>query len=292
MSFKKTTRFLYEYGIVIPMKDKYSATWVSYSSLSDYLKCPRAYYLKNMYRDPKTNHKITLMQPSLALGQTVHDVIDAIAVLPVEKRLEKPLMEIFEEKWKSITGSMGGFRDEKDEEGYKKRGQAMIQRVVEHPGPVLRKAIRLRDSLSWYWLSEEDNLILCGKIDWLEYLENDDSIRIIDFKTGKFDEDPDSLQLPIYFLLCANVQKRGIAGVQYWYLDKDDEPIDMPLPRYDESEKQLLEIGKRIALAKKLDRFICSQKDGCQACRPMERIIEGKAKFVGVNDYNQDVYIL
>ena len=232
------------------------------------------------------------MQPSLALGQTVHDVIDALATLPFEKRFEKSLMELFEEKWQKIHGKMGGFQSDSEEESYKKRGVAMVQRVIDHPGPVLRKAIRLRDSLSWYWLSEDDNLILCGKIDWLEYLEKDDSIRIIDFKTGKFDEDPDSLQLPIYFLLCAHVQKRGISGVQYWYLDKDDEPIDMPIPSYEESEKQVLEIGKRIALARKLERFVCNQKDGCQSCRPMERILQGNAEFVGVNDYKQDVYML
>jgi len=274
------------------MKDKYSATWLSYSSISDYLKCPRAYFLKNMYRDPKNNHKITLMQPSLALGQTIHDVIDELSLLPVEKRLEKPLMELFEQKWKSISGKKGGFRDAEDELSYKKRGLSMMARIIKNPGPILRKAIKLRDSLSWYWLSEEDNLILCGKIDWLEYLEKDDSIRIIDFKTGKFDEDPDSLQLPIYFLLSVNVQKRGITSVQYWYLDKDDEPIEMPLPCYEESERQLLEIGKRIALARKLDRFVCNQKDGCQACRPLERIVQGKAELVGINDYHQDVYIL
>jgi ATP-dependent helicase/DNAse subunit B len=274
------------------MKDKYSATWLSYSSISDYLKCPRAYFLKNIYRNPKTNHKITLMQPALALGQTVHDVIDAISLLPSEKRLKKPLTEVLEEKWKSVAGKTGGFRDIQEEQLYKKRGRSMVARIMDNPGPVLKKAIKLRDSLSWYWLSEEDNLILCGKIDWLEYLEKDDSIRIIDFKTGKFDEDPDSLQLPIYFLLCVNVQKRGINGVQYWYLDKDDAPVDMPLPRYDESKRRLLEIGKRIALARKLDRFVCPHTGGCPVCRPMERIVEGKAEFVGVNDYNQDVYIL
>ena len=35
-------------------KDKYTATWVSHTSLSDYIKCPRAYFLKNVYKDPQT----------------------------------------------------------------------------------------------------------------------------------------------------------------------------------------------------------------------------------------------
>lgn len=232
------------------------------------------------------------MQPALALGQTVHEVIDAISVLPVDKRLHHPLSDVLNEKWTTISGKMGGFRDTNEEEAYKKRGMNMVTRIETNPGPVLRKAIKLRDDLPWYWLSEDDNLILCGKIDWLEYIDTEDAIRIIDFKTGKFDEDPDSLQLPIYYLLLANIQKRKITGVQYWYLEKDDSPIDMPIPRYDESEKQLLEIGQRIALARKLDRFVCNHKDGCPVCNPLERIVQGKAQFVGVNDYHSDVYIL
>src|SRR3990167_11317573 len=66
------------------IKDKFSAVWISHSSIGDYLKCPRAYYLKNVYRDPKTNHKITLMQPSLALGQIVHEVIESLSRLQVD----------------------------------------------------------------------------------------------------------------------------------------------------------------------------------------------------------------
>ena len=78
------------------MKDKYSAVWVSHSSISDYLKCPRAYYLKNVYRDPKTNRKISVMEPPLALGQAVHEAIESLSALPVEERFTTPLLERFE----------------------------------------------------------------------------------------------------------------------------------------------------------------------------------------------------
>ena len=70
----------------------------------------------------------------------------------------------------------------------------MLQRVIKHPGPVAKLAVKIKQDLPYYWLSEEDNIILCGKIDWLEYLPDQDGVHIIDFKTSKYDEAPQSLQ--------------------------------------------------------------------------------------------------
>lgn len=273
------------------MKDKYSAVWVSHSSMSDYLKCPRAYFLKNVYRDPKTNHKISIIEPPLALGQAVHETIEGLSTLPVEDRFKESLIEKFEKVWQSVAGDKGGFKPGEHEEKYKDRATAMIKRVMDHPGPLAKKAIKIRQELPYYWLSEEDNIILCGKIDWLEYIEQNDSVRIIDFKTGKFDEDPDSLQLPIYYLLATHTQSKKVNGISYWYLDRDDEPIDMPLPDANESEKRILEIAKKVALARKLGHFVC-RENGCRVCRPYEAVVAGKAKLVGLNDFGQDLYIL
>ena len=166
------------------MKDKYSAIWVSHSSMGDYLKCPRAYYLRNVYRDPKTNKKISVMEPPLALGQAVHEAIEGLSKLPVEERFREPLLDRFEKAWTLVSGQKGGFQTLEEEEKFKSRGVAMIKRVDEHRGPLTAKAIKIRQDLPYYWLSEEDNIILCGKIDWLEYNEVTDAVRIVDFKTG------------------------------------------------------------------------------------------------------------
>lgn len=273
------------------MKDKYSAVWVSHSSIGDYIKCPRAYFIKNMYRDPKTNHKVMLMEPPLALGQVVHDVLDTISDLPVENRQLDSLLTLYEEKWKNISGKRGGFRDSEEEKKFKDRGAKMIARIMANPGPITKQAIKIRQDLPHFWLSEEDNLILCGKIDWLEYVPKSDSVRIIDFKTGKFDEDEDSLQLPIYLLLAAHCQTKPIAGASYWYLDRDDAPTAVSLPTGEDATKRVMEHAKMIALARKVERFICRQNDGCRVCRPLENILSGKAEFVGVGGYNQDIYI-
>jgi hypothetical protein len=232
-----------------------------------------------------------LMQPPLALGQAVHESIDSLSSQPAESRFATPLGTRFEQAWKSVSGKMGGFESESEEEKFKTRGAGMIKRLVDHPGPIANKAIKLRQDLPYFWLSEEDNIILCGKIDWLEYLELTDSVHIIDFKTGKFDEDPDSLQLPIYILLASKCQTRKIEKVSYWYLDRDDAPTQVPLIDESEAMTRITAIAKKIHLARKLEHFKCPSADGCRVCRPYEAIISGRATFVGVGGYSQDIYI-
>lgn len=266
--------------------------WVSHSSIKDYLACPRAYFLRNVYRDPKTNHKITVMQPPLALGQAVHEVIESLSVLPQAERFSQPLLSKFDKVWEKISGEKGGFKDRDEEDKFKSRGIAMLSRVADNPGPLLNKAVKIRQELPFFWLSAEDNIILCGKIDWLEYLPETDSVNIIDFKTGKYEEDPDSLQLPIYLLLVKNCQRHEVGKASYWYLHRDTEPVAVSLPDKDESREKILAIAKKISLARKLGRFECRQPSGCRWCRALENVISGQAKFVGTDEIRRDVYIL
>lgn len=273
-------------------KDKYTAIWVSHSSISDFLRCPRAYYLNNVYRDPKTHHKISLMQPSLALGQAVHEVLEELSQLPVERRFSESLISRFEQVWERLSGKRGGFVNADQEQHYRQRGEEMLRRIMNHPGPLKRKAVKIRADLPYYWLSDEDNIILCGKIDWLEYLPADDSVHIIDFKTGKSEEKADSLQLSIYYLLTQNCQRRKVARASYWYLDRSDEPKSVKLPNQETAHQKVLGIAKKIKVIRQLEVYKCPQKVGCPACRPLTQIIEGKAEFVGVNEFDQDMYII
>ncbi len=274
------------------MKDKFNAVWVSHSSISMYLKCPRAYFLANMYKDPVTKHKISIAEPPMALGQAVHNALDAISVLPSDKRFEVPLMQRFEDEWKKVSGKIGGFRDEETEVAYKERGRQMIENVSKNPGPLLNKAIKIPQDLPYFWLSEEENIILCGKVDWLEYMPESDGIHIIDFKTGRYDEDGDSLQLPIYLLLVKNTQKRHVDCLSYWYLDRETKPREVELPDDFEAFDRVLTVAQKIAVARKLEKFVCPQKDGCNHCLPYEKILKGEAELVGTDNYNRDIYLV
>jgi len=278
------------------VKDKYGAVWVSHSSIGDFLKCPRAYYLHNMHRT-KDNRKISTVSPALSLGTAVHETLEGLAKYKVEDRFTKSLLDTFEENWKKVSGKIGGFKTIKEEADAKERAKVMIERVVKNPGPLLNKTLKLKgeesETLPNFFLSEEENIILCGKIDWLEYIEASDSVRVIDFKTGKNEEGSDSLQLPIYVLLLNALQKRKVTGAAYWYLDHADEPSIVALPEVAASREKVLSIAKKIKSAREVGRFECPRGiQGCFSCQPYEKIIEGKAEFVGIGGYNQELYLI
>src|SRR3989344_991906 len=277
------------------------SVWVSHSSISDFLKCPRCYYLRNVYKSKQTNRKMNIVTPPLALGQVVHEVIEGLSALPQAERFKVPLLEKFEKSWEKVSGIKGGFKDSAEEDRYKQRGAEMLSRVAANPGILLNKAVKIKprtekDRLSnfdlpYYLFSEADNIILCGKIDWLEYREKDDSVHIDDFKTGKNEEDESSLQLLIYFLLAKNCQKFNVSRASYWYLDKNNEPSEVQLPEEREATERIMEAAKRVKLARQLNLMNCP-KNGCFACLPFEAVLRGEGKLVGVSDTNQDLFIL
>jgi len=271
--------------------DKFSAVWVSHSSIGDFKKCPRAYYLKNVYKDPKTNHKIQIMSPALALGQAVHTVLESLSIIPTDLRFKDSLIDKFQDSWQKVSGLAGGFHDPESEQRFKLRGEEMLRRVMRVKGPIARLSVKIKQELPHYWLSEEDNIILCGKVDWLEYLPETDSVHIIDFKTGKSEEDADSLQLPIYHLLVKNCQHRSATKASYWYIDMSDDLQEKVLPDLDEAEEKVLQFAKKMKLARQLNLMKCPKgDDGCRDCLPFEKILRGQMQFVGVND-RRDMYI-
>jgi ATP-dependent helicase/DNAse subunit B len=271
-------------------KDKFSATWVSHSSIGDFLNCPRLYYLRARYKDPLTGHKINRITPPLSRGQVVHNVLESLSTLPAEERFKTPLLKKFEYEWKKISGKRGGFKTSEEEKLYKEQARQMIKNVTDNPGPLLNKAIKIKKDLPYYWISEDENIILCGKIDWIEYLPITDSVHIVDFKTGR-EEKEQSLQLPIYHLLVTNTQKRKVDRASYWYLGKDTAPTEKELPDLSEAHQKVLKIAKRIKLARQIEHFKCP-KGGCRYCLPFEEIIKGKGELVGISGYKQDIYII
>lgn len=271
-------------------QDKYSAIWVSHSSMNDFLKCPRAYFLHNVYKNER-GKKINVVNQHLSLGVAVHETLEGLLAYKAEERFLKPLLQTFEENWAKVSGKVGGFKSAQEEIDAKARAKKMIEWVNENPGPLERLAVKLAPHANNmppnFYLSEKDNIILSGKIDWLEYVPEDDSVRVIDFKTGKNDEDKDSLQLPIYVLLLnqPEIQKRKVSGVAYWYIDRNNEPTEMALPDIKSAYGRVLEAALKVKKAREVGVFECPRgAGGCFACKPFEKILRGEAELVKVDE--------
>lgn len=288
-------------------QDKYNAVWLSHSSLSDYIKCPRLYYLRNIWKN-KDGRKVNIVSPYMSLGSAVHQTIEPLANLKVEERFQKDLVQEFESIWQKYLGLKGGFTDSESEISFKKRGLEMIQNVIENKGPLENKTVKFYqgDFIPNIYLSEKDNIILCGLVDWVEYVEKDDTLRVIDFKTGLKEESEDSMQLPIYKILVEALQKRKVSSGAYWYLSKDKGPKNVELLDEDMEEirKKIISVGKEIKTKKdsaknKADmekNFVCPT-GGCKECNDFELIRNytednDEIVYLGTGEYNQDLYFI
>lgn len=276
--------------------DKYSAIWVSHSSMGDFIKCPRTYFLHNMYKNPR-GKKVNIVNPHLSLGIAVHETLEGLLRYKTQDRFLTPIMRTFEENWKKVSGKIGGFKTASQEAETKVRARSMIERVAANPGPLARQAVRLKEHANNmppnFYLSPEDNIILSGKIDWLEYIPLDDSLRVIDFKTGKNDEDKDSLQLPIYALLLNALQQRKVSAAAYWYIDRHNEPTAVELPDIATARQRVLDVALRVKKARESHAFECPRgQAGCFACQPYEKIVRGEAEFVGIDQNGKELYMV
>lgn len=239
---------------------------------------------------------MAIVSPALSLGLAVHEALENLKTMPVEERLKRDLFADYSAAWEKVSGKRGGFSSADEEAGAKERGRLMVERVVKNPGPIARKTVPLKEGQNGmppnFYLSEEDNIILCGLIDWIEYVDADDSIRVIDFKTGKYEESEGSLQLPIYLLLLNALQKRKVSGAGYWYLDKDDSVQDVALPNAETAKTQVLDVARKVKAAREKKEFVCPRgENGCFACKPFEAVLKGEGEFLcAVN--RQDLYFL
>lgn len=292
------------------MVDKYTAVWVSHSSMGDFIKCPRLYYLHNMYKSGKTGRKVSIVSPHMSLGIAVHEVLEGLAEYPSSERMDRDLRAKFEEAWLKVTGKKGGFTSAEEEEGFKERGKEMINNVIKDPRFLPNKCIKLkRDTMPCnFYISEDHNIILNGLVDWIEYLPLTDSLHIVDFKTGKHEEKDGSLQLPIYLLLCNALQKRKVTKASYWYLESM-EMVEKELPDVETAMKDVLEVAMKVKEARRVAKkegedkvFVCpsgaynpiTKEGGCFGCRPYEMILAGDESMesVGIGGFNQDMYIM
>ena len=269
------------------MNSANNTIWISYSGISDFEKCKRAYYYKHIYRNPKNNNRIQIVSPYLSLGTVVHETIERVAFFSPEKRVN--LLQSYEKIWEIYSGKKGGFVSEEQEQEFKQRGREMVLRAEK--SPIIKNPVFTFSGLPKFNLFE--NVELVGSIDWAEIMPSR-GIHIIDFKTGKNGEKNDSLQLPIYYILARENFKKKIEKASYWYLNSSEKPVSQDLGDTEAHLKKIKQIALKIKEAIMHNDFSCSSGyKTCFACRDFDAVFSGTAENVGFDEkMKKELYYL
>lgn len=280
------------------------------SKLNMFLECPKCYHF--YYLDPiysKMKSDLKKLPDNIwsfhTLGKAVHNAITLFYHSPIEERTKGSLKEFLKETWQSEVmpnkkpplGKWGGFESiEREREAYHQALQ-MLANFWEMAELEIKPAyLPTRD----FWRSIEDykKLIvpltsefdISGKFD-LVIAEDDDSLRIVDFKTGKREKD-DYFQLRFYKILAELRFKKPVEKASFYFLRAGNKKeFDLTGETIEEIRKEMLarirEIkAKRIFEPRpsKLCKF-CLFKSFCPEKEKVSEIVEG----VKEGDYPDDL---
>lgn len=263
------------------------ALWVSYTALKDFLKCPRSYYLKNRYRNPKTGNRLQIASAPMTLGSLVHDAIKWYLQTNRVASLED-VVKKFRNHWLKYQGKRGGFRSREEEGGFGKRGLQMLDNFYKNR-EILEKNTPAYDFLRFML---DEKIVLNGKLDFLGE-RPDGSLHIVDFKSGSKDEE-DSTQLHTYAILAESNFQKPISKISYWYLDRDSAPKEAVLDSLEDHLEYLKEKAQEIKKAIEKNEWICKKSpELCFDCQDYQAILDGKGEFqFSDEEFKKDVYFL
>ncbi len=253
----------------------------SYSKLSLFEKCPKKYYFN--YLDPEIAPiKKQFLKPRdyKTKGQAVHGAITLFYHLPESERTFESLKKCLSRAWFSELdlsqgmplGKLGGFRDLHHERTSYAQVLLMLKKFfdVEEPNPALFyiPTEQIKNSFCDY---EEmikplnDKFSISGKFDRIDKLE-DNTLRIIDFKTNK--NESDKFQLIFYkFLAELNFQK-PVRIVSFYYLNRGEiVDFDVSNTSQDQIKDQVL---KKINKIEETKDFLPQKNKYCYYCDFLE----------------------
>ena len=280
------------------------------SKLSLFSKCPKAYHFS--YLDPiysKMKKRLKKLPENIwsfnTLGRAVHNAITLFFHLPAKQRKFNCLKAYLEKTWRSEVmprqnpplGKWGGFSSTQEEREQYRQALQMLKNFTK----------LIDDSLQIHYLPTKnldrsiddylqlikplnDSYDISGKFDLIAKF-NDDSLHIIDFKTGKRN-DEDIFQLRFYKLLAEENFKKPVTRASYYFLSSGHiKDFDFgTLGTGDikaEIAKKISEIHNTEAFeaqSSKLCKF-CLYKTFCTKAKEVRKIIEETKEL----DYADDL---
>jgi len=268
----------------------------SYSKLKLFESCPQQYFFN--YLDPEIAPiKKQFLKPRdyKVKGQAVHGAITLFYHLPKKKRTFDDLKKCLAQAWYSETepqkkmplGESGGFRNIEHERESYTESLKMLKNFFNIKEPDLRlfyiPTNKIQDSFCDYeeMIKPIDKKHhISGKFDRVDKLA-DNTLRIVDFKTGK--KDSDQFQLTFYKLLAELNFNLPVKMVSFYYLNRK-EVVDFDLSNISKTSIKK-KVGEKIKKIEEAWRFppcfngLCNHCDFLEIC-PARKIIKPKTETI------------
>ena len=210
--------------------------------LNMFLRCPMQYKfqyvdrLGSIYRKPR---------PYFTMGDHIHATLkDFLSIIPTDERNVTKLENLLREKWQR---NRKGFKDREDEKRWGQKAIKQLQLFAQNQDLSITP-FRVED---YHKVELTESIKLIGRIDRIDQ-EADDSLHIIDYKTGKIPAEIDQIQLHIYALILTKEMELPISKASYLYLEPGKWQTIEPTP--DDLEKA------RSYIVELVDK-ICAEKD-------------------------------
>ena len=234
--------------------------YISPNKLKIWLECPRKYW--HYYLHEPTKYKEP-PRPYYTLGEAVHNTLNSFFSLVSQIRSHERLFDLLERYWQAARNQEGGFKDAAEEKIYKDRAVSMLENFFQKEDVTITP-FKLSPSSTKY-IPLNDTVMLGGIIDRVD-LEPDDSLHIIDYKTGKEDRD-DPYQLSMYAILARNWLKKPVSKLSYLHLESGNWSTDSSNEEKEEDTKRfVIETTDQIPKELAKDYFICHLGPQCPHC--------------------------
>lgn len=208
-------------------------------SIGIYEQCPRRY--KHQYVDGLTQ-KYRKPWPWLTMGSHVHTALTRfLRDIPVEERTVETIESLLRNSWRR---NREGFTDAEQEREYGERALAQVRWFASTQKTDVEPLMLER----FHEAPVSENVVLMGRIDRIDR-HKDGGLHVIDYKTGKVPENPDTFQLLQYAVILARTLPYPVTQASYLYLEDGEwrtfsiDPVDVQKTR-----------GAVLAIAKRIER--------------------------------------
>lgn len=216
----------------------------------------------------------TSPRPYLTMGAHVHNALKDVYDLSGTERNANVLEDLLRKRWKE---NRTGFADIEEEKKYGMKAVKML-RLFAHKNDLELEPLNTEE---FQKVEITPNVFLTGRTDRID--EEEDGLHIIDYKTGRYNEDWVSpMQLKLYAVMVQGSKPKPVTKASFLYLLSNTwYTIDIDQEVIQETVEELLEKVEEIKSEKEYEPTVgshckfCDFQDICTVKDQVKEILNG-----------------